>query len=830
MPGPDHPAIEGPGRATHARCIVIACPVEPPFRCERIDHLESLLRRSLLIALGLIVAGLVMPSVPTTNAAEPIDPKIVIIVGATHSSTSAYRSRADEAYAEAVKYSSNVVRVYSPNATWGAVRSALQGASVVLYLGHGNGFPSPYSSTLNPLKQNGFGLNKAAGQGDYNNTYYGESYIAKEIDLAPNALVILNHLCYASGNSEPGHAEPSVSVARQRIDNYAAGFLKAGARAVIADAHYGAGWWFRALFTTRQTVEAAWKGHPAANGNAASWSSARSSGFVSWSDPDSPTKGFYRSLVGQPGLTTTDVTGGAFAETGSDPSDFVVPGAASVDVDGAPVYDSADVAAEPTATLAAGTRLRVNDDAGAVAEGARILEVETLDGSVAGHMITTDLVPRDSLGPQLWGVPETIVITPNGDGTTDTLRIEGRFSEDVAWTAKVVDASGSTIVAAKGSGTSATLAWDGTKGGSKVPDGVYRWVVTAVDDWGNEPLDRTGAVIVDSRTDRRLAGADRYATAAAISAASFGPGVAVAYVATGANFPDALAGSAAAGSAGAPVLLVTRDTIPTATATELGRLKPARIVVLGGAGVVTDAVKAALARYTAGSVSRLAGADRYATAAAISAASFGPGVAVAYVATGANFPDALAGSAAAGSAGAPVLLVTRDTIPTATATELGRLKPARIVVLGGDRRRDRRGQGGPRAVHRRLGQPPRRGRPLRDRRGDQRGLLRPGGRRRLRGHRGELPRRPRRQRRRRQRRGPGPARHEGHHPDRHRDRARPPQARSDRRPRRDRRRDRRGQGGPRAVRGPVAASGSLPDLAPGRARRPGCRLTIPDDL
>ncbi len=201
----------------------------------------------------------------------------------------------------------------------------------------------------------------------------------------------------------------------------------------------------------------------------------------------------------------------------------------------------------------------------------------------------------------------------------------------------------------------------------------------------------------------RLAGADRYATAAAISAASFGPGVAVAYVATGANFPDALAGSAAAGSAGAPVLLVTRDTIPTATATELGRLKPARIVVLGGASVVTDAVKAALARYTAGSVSRLAGADRYATAAAISAASFGPGVAVAYVATGANFPDALAGSAAAGSAGAPVLLVTRDTIPTATATELGRLKPARIVVLGGDRRRDRRGQGGPRAVHQAVG-------------------------------------------------------------------------------------------------------------------------------
>ena len=47
------------------------------------------------------------------------------------------------------------------------------------------------------------------------------------LKLAPGAIVILNHLCYASGNSEPGNPEPTVSVAHQRADNYAAGFLKA---------------------------------------------------------------------------------------------------------------------------------------------------------------------------------------------------------------------------------------------------------------------------------------------------------------------------------------------------------------------------------------------------------------------------------------------------------------------------------------------------------------------------------------------------------------------------------------------------------------------------
>ena len=181
----------------------------------------------------------------------------------------------------------------------------------------------------------------------------------------------------------------------------------------------------------------------------------------------------------------------------------------------------------------------------------------------------------------------------------------------------------------------------------------------------------------------RLAGPDRYATAAAISAATFAPGVPIAYVATGSNFPDALAGAAAGGFRGGPVLLVTQFTIPQATLTELARLQPFRIVVLGSAGVVGDAVANALVPYTtSGVVERYAGPDRYATAAAISAATFAVGPAVAYVATGSNFPDALAGAAAGGFLGGPVLLVTQFTIPQATLTELARLQPFKIVVLG----------------------------------------------------------------------------------------------------------------------------------------------------
>jgi putative cell wall-binding protein len=181
----------------------------------------------------------------------------------------------------------------------------------------------------------------------------------------------------------------------------------------------------------------------------------------------------------------------------------------------------------------------------------------------------------------------------------------------------------------------------------------------------------------------RITGPDRYAAAAALSRASLRPGVPLVALATGTNFPDALAGAPLAAAHGGPVLLVTRDAIPPATAAELARLDPGRIVILGGPRSVSDQVLRAARAYTAGGVTRLAGADRYAAAAAISRSFVGPGVATAYVATGTNFPDALAGAAVAARDRAPMLLVTPTSIPPATAAELARLDPGRIVVLGG---------------------------------------------------------------------------------------------------------------------------------------------------
>jgi putative cell wall-binding protein len=204
--------------------------------------------------------------------------------------------------------------------------------------------------------------------------------------------------------------------------------------------------------------------------------------------------------------------------------------------------------------------------------------------------------------------------------------------------------------------------------------------------WVRSPrlIDARAAVV--SRPDiRRLSGADRYATSAAISAATFTPNVPYLFIATGEGFPDALAGGAVAAQFGAPLLLVKAGSIPPATLSEIQRLQPFDIFVLGGTGVISNAVQAQLAGYDDPSSTgpyRLAGADRYATAVAISQAAFDRAGTV-FIVNGANFPDALAGGPAAASLAAPVLLTRTASLPGVTKAELLRLQAGHVVILGG---------------------------------------------------------------------------------------------------------------------------------------------------
>jgi len=120
------------------------------------------------------------------------------------------------------------------------------------------------------------------------------------------------------------------------------------------------------------------------------------------------------------------------------------------------------------------------------------------------------------------------------------------------------------------------------------------------------------------------------------------------------------------------------------TAAELQRLRPSRIVVLGGSAAVSDAVAADLDRFAAGSVTRAAGHDRYATAAAVSSSAFPGGSGTVFIAIGTNFPDAVSAGPAAYELGGPLLLVRPEAAPGSTLNELRRLQPRRIVVIGSE--------------------------------------------------------------------------------------------------------------------------------------------------
>jgi hypothetical protein len=262
------------------------------------------------LAIGLLgSAGGLVVDVQRAAAADS-SAKVVIVVGATEGTTASYRSNADSAAATFAKYTSNIVKVYSPNATWENVLAAAQGASVFVYLGHGSGYPNPYNA--NPVAgDNGMGLNATAGNGDSNVKYYGAGYMA-QLGLATNAVVFLNHLCYASGDSEPGRGNPTLSVAQTRVDGYASGFLNGNARAVIAEGMGSLSPYIDALFTTHQTMDQMWHTYPGFHDHVTVWASTKNPGFTSQVDPnlDHPASDgdvYYRSMVAIASLSTDSV-------------------------------------------------------------------------------------------------------------------------------------------------------------------------------------------------------------------------------------------------------------------------------------------------------------------------------------------------------------------------------------------------------------------------------------------------------------------------------------------------------------------------------------------
>ncbi|KAF0208969.1 MAG: hypothetical protein FD171_610 [Actinobacteria bacterium] len=190
----------------------------------------------------------------------------------------------------------------------------------------------------------------------------------------------------------------------------------------------------------------------------------------------------------------------------------------------------------------------------------------------------------------------------------------------------------------------------------------------------------TGPFVVDPRITRS-AGINRYSTSLAIADAAGGYPRAGGYVViAGGDGPDALAASSIAGSYDAPLILTDATTLSAAT--DLWLQAPARgfqkAIIVGGRGAVSDAVQARLEEiFGAADVTRIAGDDRYSTAAAVAVAlkerlgsAYDGGM---IVTNGSALVDAAGASAIAYGRRWPILYVGRDEIPTSTADAMAQL-------------------------------------------------------------------------------------------------------------------------------------------------------------
>lgn len=181
----------------------------------------------------------------------------------------------------------------------------------------------------------------------------------------------------------------------------------------------------------------------------------------------------------------------------------------------------------------------------------------------------------------------------------------------------------------------------------------------------------------------RFAGADRFQTSVRISQEYAYADVV--FVANGLGYPDALSAAAAAGHIGAPLLLTRPNELPAEVKAEIARLNPILIFVVGGSGVVSDAVFAELTPL-AGEIHRLWGSDRYATSKAVFEEVWeGADALTAFLVDGRNYPDALASASAAGRLSGPVLLVNgaSATAPSDLGPLFQQFNTAHLRIAGG---------------------------------------------------------------------------------------------------------------------------------------------------
>jgi hypothetical protein len=208
------------------------------------------------LALAAVLAAPLGAPTPAKAADTPI--KVAIIVGPMGSSqTSANRNSANNLAAAAEALGATVTKAYSPNATYSKVRAAVAGANIIVYYGHGSGYPNPYHNSLMPDRNNGWGLNTTTTNGDQDSwsnhtlVYCGEKALrgqltsgdgadqkkycgAGAIAPAPGFVMVYVGSCYTAGGNEPQNPLATNSDARAHASYFSRPMFQLGASGYFA--------------------------------------------------------------------------------------------------------------------------------------------------------------------------------------------------------------------------------------------------------------------------------------------------------------------------------------------------------------------------------------------------------------------------------------------------------------------------------------------------------------------------------------------------------------------------------------------------------------------
>ena len=256
-------------------------------------------------------------------------------------------------------------------------------------------------------------------------------------------------------------------------------------------------------------------------------------------------------------------------------------------------------------------------------------------------------------------------------------------------TATMLQGTSLTLKAAVSpSDATATLTWasDHPEVATVSPDGVVTPVGAGKAGITATAGSRSAAatITVPDAKAVRLAGATLIDTAIAISQHGWSSATDV-ILATGKNFPDAMAAGPLAYKLGAPMLLTRNASsgLEQAVLDEIDRLGATTVWIMGGPVAVNAKIESQLTA-SGYKVNRLGGATLYDTAVLIAKAVAPDGAPGVVISRGDNFPDALSVVPPAARLGMPILFVKpRAGLPTVVKNYLTATKPKAAYVVGG---------------------------------------------------------------------------------------------------------------------------------------------------